>query len=99
MQGSSCCTYLLYLGFSHFPHENDLFLVRFRVYKGWSIIGISLDAPKSNCLTQVWVNRSPMQPQEEFSLLLRSLRNQSKGGCLHGNEVRWPRETLILSSL
>ena len=36
-----------------------------------------------------------MGPQEEFSLLLRSLRNQSKVGCSHGKEVRWPRETLI----
>ena len=39
-----------------------------------------------------------MGPQEEFSLLLRSLRNMSKVGCLHGNEARWPRETLIRSA-
>ena len=36
-----------------------------------------------------------MGHQEEISLLLQSQGNQSKVGCSHGNEVRWPRETLI----
>ena len=92
VSGASCCTTL---DFSDFLRENDLFLVGFRAHKGWPTIGICLDAPKSDCLKQVWVNRGLMGPQEEFSLLLRSQGNQSKVGRSHGNEVRWPRETLI----
>ena len=49
--GTSCCTTI---SFSHFPHENVVFIVGF--------IGVCLVVPKSDCLTQVWVKEAPRGP-------------------------------------
>ena len=54
--GTSCCTTI---SFSHFSHENLLFIVGFSNTKGYLTIGVCLVAPKSDCLTQVWVKQAP----------------------------------------
>ena len=60
VRGTSCCTTL---SFSHFPHDNVLFLLGFRNHKGWLTSGVCLDVPKSDCLTQFPVKQGPRGPQ------------------------------------
>ena len=55
--GTSCCTTL---SFSQFPHENLVFIVGFSNTN--LTIGVCLVAPKSDCLTQVWVKQPPRGP-------------------------------------
>ena len=57
--GTSCCTTI---SFSHVPHENLVFIVGFSNTKGCLTIGVCLVAPKSDCLTQVWVKQAPRGP-------------------------------------
>ena len=59
MPGTSCCTTI---SFSNFPHENVVFIVGISNTKGYLTIGVCLVAPKSNCLTQVWVKQAPRGP-------------------------------------
>ena len=57
--GTSCCTTV---SFSHFPHENLVSIAEFSNTKGCLTIGVCLVAPKSDCLTQVWVKQAPKRP-------------------------------------
>ena len=71
-----------------------MFIVGLSNTKGYLTIGVCLVAPKSNCLTQVWVKQAPRGPLYQFSLFLLPPRNQAKFGCVL--EMRSARPVKLL---